>query len=74
MKGDVGMSGHEKERKQEDAYTKIYPFRSQNVVNLHIKNVNKTRTFLNFDPVGGRHGGIIFKKTPTQPLKWSVGT
>ena len=23
MKGDVGMSGHEKERKQEDAYTKI---------------------------------------------------
>ena len=40
----------------------------------HIKNVNKTRTFLNFDPVGGRHGGIIFKKTPTQPLKWSVGT
>ena len=22
MKGDVGMSGHEKERKQEDAYTK----------------------------------------------------
>ena len=24
----------------------------------HIKNVNKTCTFLNFDPVGGRHGGI----------------
>ena len=23
MKGDVGMSGHEKEGKQEDAYTKI---------------------------------------------------
>ena len=23
MKGDVGMSGHEKERKQEDAYTKL---------------------------------------------------
>ena len=23
MKGDVGMSGHEKERKQEDAYTNI---------------------------------------------------
>ena len=23
MKGDVGMSGHEKERKQKDAYTKI---------------------------------------------------
>ena len=23
MKGDVGMSGHEKERKQEDAYTQI---------------------------------------------------
>ena len=22
MKGDVGMSGHEKEREQEDAYTK----------------------------------------------------
>ena len=22
MKGDVGMSGHEKERKQEDVYTK----------------------------------------------------
>ena len=40
----------------------------------HIKNVNKTCTFLNFDPVGGRHGGIIFQKTPTKPLKWSVGT
>ena len=40
----------------------------------HIKNVNKTCTFLNFDPVGGRHGGIISQKTPTQPLKWSVGT
>ena len=24
MKGDVGMSVHEKERKQEDAYTKIH--------------------------------------------------
>ena len=40
----------------------------------HIKNVNRTCTFLNFDPVGGRHGGIISQKTPTQPLKWSVGT
>ena len=40
----------------------------------HIKNVNKTCTFVNFDPVGGRHGGIISQKTPTQPLKWSVGT
>ena len=40
----------------------------------HIKNVHKTCTFLNFDPVGGRHGGIISQKTPTQPLKWSVGT
>ena len=27
MKGDVGMSVHEKERKQEDAYTKIQTHR-----------------------------------------------
>ena len=27
------------------------------------RNVNKTRTILNFDPVGGRHGGIISLKT-----------
>ena len=32
----------------------VYPFRSQNVVNLHTsRNVNKTLTIVNFDPVGG---------------------
>ena len=37
----------------------LYPFRSQNVVNLHTsRNVKKTRTFVNSDPVSGRHGGM----------------
>ena len=32
------------------------PFRSQNVVNLHTsRNVNKTRTIVNFDPVVAQH-------------------
>ena len=38
MKGDIGMSPHEKEGEQEDDYTKTEthcPFRSQNVLNLH---------------------------------------
>ena len=40
--------------------THMWPFRSQNVVNLHTyRNVNKTRTIVNFDPVGGWQGGII---------------
>ena len=38
MKGDVGMSVHEKERKQEDAYTKIqthsYPHPYISVLNF----------------------------------------
>ena len=49
----------------------VYPFRSQNVVNLHTSR-NKTRTFVNSDPVSGRHGGDII--SPTHPQKWSVGT
>ena len=37
----------------------MYPFRSQNVVNLYTsRNVKKTRTFVNSDPVSGRHGII----------------
>ena len=49
----------------------VYPFRSQNLVNLHTSR-NKTRTFVNSDPVSGRHGGDII--SPTHPQKWSVGT
>ena len=45
MKGDVGMSGHEKERKQEDAYTKIYT-NSFITPSLHLCSAFKFRLFV----------------------------
>ena len=40
MKGDVGMSGHEKERKQEDAYTSFI------TPSLHLCSALKFRFFV----------------------------
>ena len=42
-------------------FSLVYPFRSQNVVNLHTsRNVNKTLTIVNFDPVGGGMAALSY--------------
>ena len=43
MKGDVGMSGHEKERKQEDAYQDTNSFITPS---LHLCSALKFRLFV----------------------------
>ena len=45
---------------------------TENVVNLHTsRNVNKTRTIVNFDPVGRQHFGII---SCYSPLMYILGS